>query len=140
MAGIFLKADINSDVCLPKRQTAGSAGYDFYAPKDIILKPNSYTGLFGTGIIADIEPGWVLLLFPRSGLGNKGVRIANTVGVIDSDYKLEIKCNLVNDSNDEIVISKGDRYMQGVFVQFGKVFGDQPLLEDRVGGLGSTGK
>ena len=82
----------------------------------------------------------MLLLFPRSGLGMKGIRIANTVGVIDSDYKLEIQCKLVNDSNKDITIEKDDRYMQGVFVPFGIVDNDDPINKERVGGMGSTGK
>ena len=128
------------DIKLPERQTSGSAGYDFYAPKDIVIKAKSCTQLFGTGVCVEIKQGWVLFLFPRSSLGNKGIRITNTVGVIDSDYRLEIKCNLVNDSNEDIVLTKGDRYMQGVFVPFGVIIDDKPVKEQRIGGLGSTGK
>lgn len=123
---------------LPKRQTSGSAGYDFYAPERILLEPNS-SRKFNTGVVADIKEGYVLLLFPRSGLGMKGIRIANTVGVIDSDYKLEICCKLINDSKETVVIEKGDRYMQGMFVNFGITEDDIPVNSERNGGMGSTG-
>ena len=138
ISGKFLKVNENSDVILPARQTSGSAGYDFYAPDKIIV-PAHGACQFKTGIIADIELGSVLLLFPRSGLGMKGIRIANTAGVIDSDYKLEIHCKLVNDSDNDIVIEKNDRYMQGIFVSFGIVEDDEPVKAERTGGMGSTG-
>lgn len=137
IVGTFIEAP-GANVKLPVRQTQGSAGYDFYAPEKIVLEPNG-ARMFNTGVVADIEQGYVLLLFPRSGLGMKGVRIANTVGVIDSDYKMEICCKLVNDSNESIVIEKGDRYMQGVFVKFGIVENDEPVSKERKGGMGSTG-
>ena len=71
---------------LPRRATAGSAGYDFICPAEIVL-PAGGEVLVATGIRADMEPDWVLMLFPRSGLGFKhGIRLCNTVGVIDSDY------------------------------------------------------
>ena len=135
--GSFIPAKEN--VILPRRSTPGSAGYDFYAPEEIVI-PAGGNIQFKTGVIADIADGYVLLLFPRSGLGMKGIRIANTVGVIDSDYKLEIQCKLVNDSQNDIRVEKGDRYMQGVFVHFGIVDGDDPINKTRSGGMGSTGK
>jgi len=138
-AGKFVKIDENYEVKLPTRSTPGSAGYDFYAPLPIAIPAHGYTH-FRTGIIADIEEGYVLLLFPRSSLGMKGIRIANTVGVIDSDYKLEIQCKLVNDSDEDIVLNTNERYMQGVFVKFGIVENDVVVNNTREGGIGSTGK
>ncbi len=133
----FLK--VKEDVILPARQTSGSAGYDFYAPERIFV-PAKSSYQFKTGVSVDIKPGYVLLLFPRSSLGMKGIRISNTVGVIDSDYKLEINCKLINDSDELITIEKNDRYMQGVFVSFALTEDDNPVKEERIGGMGSTGK
>ena len=59
--------DIYNDIKLPHRATAGSAGYDFYAPYDVKLAPGE-TAKIPTGIRALIEPGWVLKLYPRAGL------------------------------------------------------------------------
>ena len=71
---------------LPKRATKGSAGYDFYAPFDIILAPGE-TIKVPTGIRAKMEDNYVLKLYPRSGLGFKyRLQLNNTVGIIDSDY------------------------------------------------------
>ena len=71
---------------LPKRATKGSAGYDFYAPQAITLKPGE-TAKIPTGIRAKMEENWVLQCYPRSGLGFKfRLQLNNTVGIIDSDY------------------------------------------------------
>ena len=78
--------EIYDAIKLPKRATAGSAGYDFYAPFPIVLQPGSTTKI-PTGIRARIDNGWVLKLYPRSGLGFKfRMQLNNTVGIIDSDY------------------------------------------------------
>ena len=71
---------------IPRRATSGSAGYDFFTPVEISLNPGDTVSV-PTGIRARINSGWVLLLFPKSGLGFKyRLRLENTVGVIDSDY------------------------------------------------------
>ena len=77
---------VYEELKLPKRATRGSAGYDFYTPFNIILKPGE-TVKIPTGIRAEMEEGWVLKLYPRSGLGFKfRLQLNNTVGIIDSDY------------------------------------------------------
>ena len=74
------------EIPLPRRATAGSAGYDFVSPLEITV-PAGGTALSPTGIRAEMDPGWVLMLFPRSSLGFKhGIRLCNTAGIIDSDY------------------------------------------------------
>lgn len=78
--------EIYHSIQLPKRATKGSAGYDFYSPIDFELKPRQ-TIKIPTGIRVRIENGWVLGLYPRSGLGFKyRLQLNNTVGIIDSDY------------------------------------------------------
>ena len=75
--------EIYDSLTLPKRATAGSAGYDFYTPIDFILKPNE-TIKIPTGIRVSINEGWFLAIFPRSGLGFKyRLQLNNTVGIID---------------------------------------------------------
>lgn len=78
--------EIYDGIRLPRRATAGSAGYDFFSPVDFELKPGE-TLKMPTGIRAWIEPDWVLKIYPRSGLGFKyRLQLNNTVGIIDSDY------------------------------------------------------
>lgn len=84
--------EIVSPGCKPHLGSAGAAGLDLRADtKDIFIKPGvEYT--FSTGIKVAIPAGWVGLVFPRSGMGvNYKLRLLNTVGVIDSDYRGEIK-------------------------------------------------
>ncbi|MDR0987110.1 MAG: deoxyuridine 5'-triphosphate nucleotidohydrolase [Ruminococcus sp.] len=126
-----------NDVILPKRATKGSAGYDFFAPEEVTLPCT-----IKTGVRVKINPGYVLCIFPRSGLGFKfGVKLANTVGVIDSDYyfaenegHIIIKC----EANENFVLKKGERFAQGIFLPFGITIDDEAEGK-RTGGFGSTG-
>lgn len=132
------------DIKLPKRSTKDAAGYDFYLPTNIGLKPGEAVTI-PTFIKAKIDPSWVLLLFPRSGLGFKyNMRLANTIGVVDSDYYEadnggHIWIKIVNDGMQDILLRQGDRFAQGVFVPYGITEDDDcDNKEVRVGGFGST--
>ena len=131
------------NIILPKRATAGSAGYDFYAPYDFTLEPNEEI-IIDTGIRAKINDGWVLVILPRSGSGFKyGVRLANTAGVIDADYFIadnegHIKIKLVGGTKTYSV-KAGDAFAQGIFLPFG-ITVDDNCNELRTGGFGSTDK
>ena len=130
----------------PTRATKGSAGYDFESTISFELKPGE-TIKIPTGIRVKINDGWVLKLYPRSGLGFKfRVQMNNTVGIIDSDYynsdnEGHIFCKVTNNSlEDKIVrINRGDKFAQGIFVQYGTVI-DDDTVEERNGGFGSTNK
>jgi dUTP pyrophosphatase len=136
-------AEHYDDIKLPERATVGSAGYDFYAPYDIELEPHQTTTI-QTGIRAKIDDGWVLMLFPRSGLGFKyRLMFNNTVGIIDSDYFFSdneghIQIRLTN-GEKHLVIKKGDAFAQGVFVPYG-ITVDDTTKNTRNGGFGSTDK
>ena len=132
-----------AEIPLPRRATAGSAGYDFVSPLDIRIPPEEDV-LIPTGIRARMEPGWVLMLFPRSSLGFKhDVRLSNTVGIIDSDYYFaenegHILVRLRNPLNREVRIGRGERFCQGVFLPYGTAEEEENLAQRR-GGMGSTG-
>ena len=134
------------ELSLPKRATKGSAGYDFFAPVDIILNPGE-TIKIPTGIRVWMEPEWVLKCYPRSGLGFKfRLQLNNTVGIIDSDYynsdnEGHIFAKLTNDSNEEktVQIKAGEGFMQGIFVEYG-ITVDDAATDVRNGGFGSTTK
>ena len=131
---------------LPKRATKGSAGYDFYTPIDVYLKPGE-TIKIPTGIRCEMNETWVLMIYPRSGLGFKyRLQLNNTVGVIDSDYfysdnEGHIFIKITNDSNEgKIVDVKKDQGIaQGIFMQYG-IVEDDDATEMRNGGFGSTTK
>ncbi len=129
---------------LPARATSGSAGYDFYAPVGFEL-PAGESIKIPTGIRALIEEGWVLTLYPRSGLGFKyRFQLDNSVGVIDSDYARSdneghIFLRMTNDSREgkSLRVPTGTAFAQGIFLPFGITVDDEARAV-RNGGLGST--
>ena len=131
---------------LPKRATMGSAGYDFFTPFDIKIN-HGKTIKMPTGIRVKIDDGWVLQLFPRSGLGFKfRMQLDNTVGIIDSDYygsdnQGHMMAKLTNDTNEQkdAFVKAGDGYMQGIFTFYG-ITVDDDADGVRNGGFGSTTK
>lgn len=139
-----IAADIYEKIKLPERATKGSAGYDFFAPFDIYLKPGE-TIKIPTGIRVKMDPEWVLTLYPRSGLGFKyRLQLNNTVGVIDEDYYYSsneghIFAKITNDSNEGkiVTVKRGEGFMQGIFLPFGIIPGDN-TEKIRDGGFGST--
>jgi dUTP pyrophosphatase len=138
--------EIYDNIKMPKRATVGSAGYDFYAPIDIKLNPGE-TAKIPTGIRAYIEPGYVLEIYPRSGLGFKyRLQLNNTVGIIDADYynsknEGHIFIKITNDSNEgkSLSVPAGDGFSQGIFKEFFVTY-DDDTNGIRDGGFGSTTK
>lgn len=139
--------EIYDKIELPKRSTKGSAGYDFYSPITIDLKPGQ-TVKIPTGIKCKMYSNWVLKLYPRSGLGFKyRLQLNNTVGIIDSDYygnennEGHIMAKITNDTNENKTahLEAGTGFMQGIFVEYG-ITEDDNASDIRVGGLGSTTK
>ncbi|MGN0679667.1 MAG: deoxyuridine 5'-triphosphate nucleotidohydrolase [Oscillospiraceae bacterium] len=135
---------IHEGIKLPHRATTGSAGYDFYAPYDIVLAAGE-TAKIPTGIRVRIADGWLLSLYPRSGLGFKyRLQLDNTVGIIDSDYynsdnEGHIFAKITNDSREgkTVTIPAGTAFMQGIFTEYG-ITEDDDADGVRNGGFGST--
>ena len=132
-----------NDIILPKRATKGSAGYDFYLPYDIIIKPGD-TLVVESNVRCKINEDYVLFIFPRSGLGIKyKLSLDNTVGIIDSDYYYaknegHIMISLTNHSENLLSLKKGERFCQGIFMKYGITI-DDDIKDERSGGFGSTG-
>lgn len=136
---------IYNDIELPKRSTSGSAGYDFKSPLTICIEKGKPI-VIPTGIRVKMDVGWVLNLYPRSGMGFKyGLRLCNTVGIIDSDYydsdneghimaKIEY-CH----GDSTLEIKRGVGFMQGIFTEYG-ITEDDNVDNIRNGGFGSTDK
>lgn len=137
---------IYESIRLPRRATSGSAGYDFFAPEGFTLKPGEGTKIL-TGIRARMDEGWVLKLYPRSGLGFKfRMQFNNTVGIIDSDYygsdnEGHIQAKITNDSREgkTMEVAAGTGFAQGIFVEYG-ITVDDDVTDVRNGGFGSTTK
>ena len=140
----FLAESAYDELELPKRATTGSAGYDFYAPMNIRLKPGKAV-VIPTGICCETNPDYALFILPRSGLGFKyQLGISNTLGLIDSDYfysdnEGHIMIKLVNRGDKEINIPAGKGFAQGIFLPYG-ITVDDDCDGVRNGGFGSTTK
>ncbi len=136
--------DMYESLTLPRRATKGSAGYDFFAPFAFSLPPGA-TIKIPTGIRARMDEGWVLKIYPRSGLGFKyRLQLNNTVGIIDSDYfdsdnEGHIFIKITNDSNEgkTVEVAQGSGFAQGIFLEYGITVDDE-AESLRNGGFGST--
>lgn len=130
---------------MPVRATRFSAGYDFYSPIDIVIEPKQMQMIW-TNIKAQFNQDEVLLLCVTSGMGKHGIMLANTLGVIDSDYYSNISNDgnlgfrLYNFSDENYVINKDDKIGQGIFTKFLTVDDEKEISSTRVGGFGSTVK
>lgn len=131
---------------IPEKGSEYSAGYDLFADinKSLEIKPHE-TILVPTGIAMEIPKGYWGGIFARSGLASKeGLRPANCVGVVDADYRGEVKVALHNDSETDRYVFKGQKVAQLVIIPFLSVeFEEVDVLnntERGVGGFGSTGK
>lgn len=136
--------EIYEGILLPKRATAGSAGYDFFAPVRLVIGPGE-TVKVPTGIRSEMAEGWVLKCYPRSGLGFKyRLQLNNTVGIIDGDYfysdnEGHIFAKITNDTKEDktVDIGRGEGFMQGIFTEYG-ITVDDDATRIRNGGFGST--
>ena len=124
---------------LPKRGTKYSAGYDFEALFDFKIKPGENM-LIPTGIKADMNEKEVLLLIERSSQGFKyNMRMCNQVGVIDKDYynnqknEGHIFIKLYNEGENDYVVKKGDKIVQGLFTSFLTVDNEEEIDKERTG-------
>jgi dUTP pyrophosphatase len=139
-----VKAFSNSNVNLPTRKTAQSAGYDFESIEDVVIEANQRK-LIKTGIKAYMQDDEVLKLYIRSSLAyKKGLMLANSVGIIDSDYynnennEGHIMVLVFNPTESSIIINKNERIAQGIFEKY-LVTNTEGVDQKRTGGFGSTG-
>lgn len=135
---------VHHDATTPTYATMGSACFDLYTVDEGLVLPAS-AKTFATGLAFDIPEGHVMLVFSRSGHGfNHGVRLSNCVGVIDSDYRGEVKVKLHNDRIDGgFHVVKGSRIAQAMIIALPnvgfEVCDDLSDSERGVAGFGSTG-
>lgn len=133
------------DAVVPFYGTLGAACFDLYSTESTTVLPQCGSKFIGTGITFEIPSGYVMLVYSRSGHGFKNdIRLCNSVGVIDSDYRGEVMVKLHNDGKEPYEVAKGERIAQGMIVPYNKVsFTVTDSLTDSergVGGFGSTGK
>lgn len=143
---------LHADTVVPKYATPGSAGFDLAAIEDVEIMPGS-TKLVKTGLSVEVPLGYELQVRPRSGTSLKTpIRVANSPGTVDSDYRGEV-CVIVHNSSQNcpqygggitVHIKKGERIAQGVVAPVIQAeFEEVDELSDTnrgAGGFGSTGK
>lgn len=134
------------EVKLPTRADSKSAGYDFYLPKDLKLLPMQKT-IVWTDVKAYMLPDEVLEIYIRSSLAIKnGLMLSNNVGIVDSSYYSNqgndgnIGIAIVNTTGLTVELKEGERIAQGIFKKYLTVDDDVCLSEERIGGIGSSGK
>lgn len=143
----YLNEKVGKEIPAPSYATSGAAGMDLTAcvDEDILIKRGE-TVLIPTGIaIALPDNNSVAYIYARSGLAIKhGICLANSVGVVDSDYRGEVKVGLINLGKEDYTIRCGDRIAQMVFapvlIAETEVCDELPESERGEGGFGSTGR
>ena len=136
----------NPDVTFPQYETKGASGCDVRAflPEGPLVIPSGEWRLVSTGLCPEIPLGYEIQVRPRSGLAfRNGVTCLNTPGTVDSDYRGEIKVNLINHSKTDFVVENGMRIAQFVIAKVEnasfEVSDELSSSERGEGGFGSTG-
>ena len=135
---------LDPDAVLPEQAHPGDAGFDLRSIEDVEVGPGE-RAMMGTGVAVAIPDGHAGLVLPRSGLASKhGLTLANAPGLIDSEYRGEVICSVVNlDPHDSVKIARGDRIAQLVVVRVPELrprwVDELPPSSRGEGGFGSTG-
>lgn len=141
--GIMLVKILNEYAQLPTRGSKDAAGLDLYCPFHIKVPADSQKKI-PLGVAVEIPKGYMGLLVPRSSMSKTPLRCANSVGVIDADYRGELSIVYENVSCKDYEVARGDRIAQLIIVPIAIVDVEeaQTLSETErgVGGYGSTGK
>lgn len=140
---IWIKVLADDVNLFPEYQTSGAAACDLKSTDEVIIPPGSRVTI-GTGLKLEIPNGYCGFVCSRSGLAAKyGIQVLNAPGIIDFDYRGEIKVILYNSGKQEFSIKRGDRIAQLLFTPiFQAIFqkSDKVSNTDRgEGGFGSTG-
>lgn len=141
-----MKMKMVTEKFTPTYATEGSAGFDLYCnnTEPVTVKPNEVVKI-PTGIKVSIPEGYFGAVYPRSSTGIKHrITLANTTGIIDSDYRGDIQIFFVNNSDKDHVIHNGDRLAQMIIQPYVRVeievVDSLDETERGEGGIGSTGR
>lgn len=135
---------LSESAVVPKNAYNGDAGYDLHATEDVTLKPFQ-RALIPTGLAIQIPDGYAGFVLPRSGLALKqGLSLVNAPGLIDSNYRGELKAIAINlDPQNDIEVKKGDRIAQLVIMRVESInfveVDELDSSERGAGGFGSSG-
>lgn len=135
---------LEPDVPLPDYHSEGAAAFDLASREDVVVQPGAVV-LVGTGLVVEVPRGHFLAVVARSSLPiKKGLMVANSIGVVDSDYcgpTDEVKVEVYNFTAREVSIARGERIAQGLILPTVRVEWEE--VDDTAapsrGGFGSTG-
>ena len=137
---------IDKTLPLPKYQTEGSVAFDLYARETTTIKPFIPT-IIPANVVIEVPQGYFLMIASRSSTPlKKQLMIANGIGVIDQDYHGDtdvIGVQVLNFSNNEVIVERGERIAQALLVQIAKVIDFEivdSIKKESRGGFGSTGQ
>ena len=138
--------ELYNEFSLPRRSTKYSAGYDFFSLFDFVIKPGEIKKI-PTGVKVNMNTDEMMMLVVRSSMGFKyNVRLCNQIGIFESDYynnpsnEGHAWVKLQNEGTKDYVIKKGEAFCQGIFTKFLTVTNEEEILNERIGGLGSTSR
>lgn len=138
--------DLYDSIILPKRSTKKSAAYDIRSIDYVIIPPGE-SRIMNTGLKVCMNEDEALYIYSRSSLGYKyDVSLTNCVGVIDADFynnadnEGHFKVKLTNNGKEDFIVNINDRIAQGVFMKYLTVDEEEEIINERVGGIGSTGR
>lgn len=142
---IKLPIKLDKGAIIPTYAHDTDACADLYAPNDIIIPANSQSNMIYTGVHIALPEGWMAMIFPRSSIGAKtGLRLSNSVGIIDSEYRGAIGVVYDNFSNFDFEFKAGDRIAQMLIMPSYRFEAQKvdtlPTSERGEGGFGSSGK
>ena len=134
---------LNPSIPLPVYSSAGAAGFDLAAAADVEVPPGAIR-LIPTGLVFAVPDGHFLAIIARSSTPYKrGLIVANSVGVIDPDYRGpsdEVKIQVLNVTHEPVSVKRGDRLAQGLILAAPRVeFEEGATADTSRGGFGSTG-
>jgi len=140
---IWIKVITDDDTLIPSYQTSGSAGCDLRSTDNVVI-PSGSRLVVGTGLKLEIPSGFGAMVCARSGLSAKnGIQVLNGPGIVDNDYRGEIKVILHNSGKEDFIVKKGDRIAQILFFPiFQAIFQKSSAISETdrgEGGFGSTG-
>ncbi len=133
---------VDKGLPLPKYETAGAAAFDFLAREKVKI-PSRSIGLVPGNVVIETPRGYMLVVVPRSSTPRKyGLLIPHGIGIVDSDYcgpADEILIQVFNFTDKVVVVERGERIAQGVFVKIARAAMTESIINRRTrGGFGST--
>lgn len=135
---------IDTSLPLPQYETSGSVGFDILARVETAIKPKEINLVPGN-IVVEVPKGYMLMVASRSSTPRKkGLTPPHGLGIIDHDYcgpADEIKIQVYNFTDKSVIVEKGEKIAQGVFIKIDKLNWEEveEMAEDSRGGFGSTG-